>query len=112
MGWLLNNVLSSDFYKIIIPDPTITHQCLIIAPYVSYSILPHKAKVSATYGRGYPIHSRTLTPTPVTYHCPSAIPSQLSLLMEPPFTDAITKVVEQQFQTALVATLKWYQHFQ
>ena len=112
MAWSLNNILSLDHYQIIIPDPTITNCHLIIAPYVTYSLQPNKAEVSATYGKGYPIHTCTLTPMPVSYPCPSASPLQLSLLTESPFANAITKIVEQHFPTAHVATLKWYQYFQ
>src|SRR5882757_2374049 len=90
MGWSLNDPLSSNYYKIIIPDPSISHRHLIVAPYVSYSLQSDQAKVSATYGKGYPIHMRTLTPTPVDYPCPTAMPDQLSLLTESPYAQAVT----------------------
>jgi hypothetical protein len=112
LGWLLNDSLSTDYHKMVIPDPTVAHRRLLIAPYVSYSILPDHAEVSATYGRGYPITTRTLAPEPVTYYCPPAPPTELSLLTEHPFADAVTKVVDNHFPVALKAALKQYQHYQ
>ena len=53
VGWILNNPLSAEFYKIVISDPTITTTSLMIAPYVTYSLQPHCSEVSATYGKGY-----------------------------------------------------------
>src|SRR6267154_5744677 len=70
MGWSLNDPLSSEYYKIIISDPTISTCHLIVAPYVSYFIHPNHAEVSATYGKDYPIHMCTLIPSPVNYTCP------------------------------------------
>src|SRR6267154_3787481 len=94
------------------PDPSISYGHLIVAPYISYSLQPDQAEVSATYGRGYPIHMQTLTPTPVTYSCPAAMPDQLSLLTESPYTEAITTIIECHLPTAHAAALKRYQHFQ
>ena len=112
MGWSLNDPLSSDYYKIIIPDPSISYRHLIVAPYVFYSLQPDQAEVSATYGRGYPIHTQTLTPTPVTYSCPAATLDQLSLLTEPPYAEAITTVIKCHLPTTHATALKHYQHFQ
>ena len=112
MGWILNDPLSADFYKIVIPDPTITTTSLMIAPYVTYSIQPHLSEVSATYGKGYPTHTRKLAPTPVNYACPPATPDHISLLTEHPYAEAITAVVKRHFPTAHVAALNQFQHFQ
>jgi hypothetical protein len=110
-GWMVNDPLTSDHHKIIIPDPTTTVRRLLIAPYVTYAIQPTNAKVSATYGKGYPIHMRTLSPTPVSYFCPPSTHSKTSLLLESPYAEVVSKVVDQRFPIALSAALKQYQHF-
>jgi hypothetical protein len=110
-GWMVNDPLTSDHHKIVIPDPTTTVRHLLIAPYVTYAIQPTNAEVSATYGKGYPIHMRTLSPSPVSYFCPPSTHSETSLLLESPYAEVISKVVDQRFPIALSASLKQYQHF-
>jgi hypothetical protein len=109
-GWMVNDPLTSDHHKIVIPDPTTTVRRLLIAPYVTYAIQPTNAEVSATYGKGYPIHTCTLSPTPVSYFCPPSTHSETSLLLESPYAEVISKVVDQRFPIALSAGLKQYQH--
>jgi hypothetical protein len=109
-GWMVNDPLTSDHHKIVIPDPTTTVRRLLIAPYVTYAIQATNAEVSATYGKGYPIHTRTLSPTPVSYFCPPSTHSETSLLLESPYAEVISKVVDQRFPIALSAGLKQYQH--
>jgi hypothetical protein len=108
---MVNDPLTSDHHKIVIPDPTTTVRCLLIAPYVTYAIQPTNAEVSATYGKGYPIHTRTLSPMPVSYFCPPSTHSETSLLLESPYAEVISKVMDQRFPIALSAGLKQYQHF-
>jgi hypothetical protein len=112
MGWVVNDPLSTDYYEIIIPDPTYTTRRLIITPFISYSIQPFKAKVSATYGKGYHIVTHTLTPTRVPYHFVPATPAHIALLNTAPISDAIQSVVNTHFPTHLNATFKHYCHFQ
>jgi hypothetical protein len=112
MGWVINDPLSVDYYEIIIPNPTyITHR-LIIAPFISYSIQPFKAEVSATYGKGYHVVTRALTPTCVSYHCVPAMPAHIALLNTTPISDAIQSVVSTHFPMHLNAAFKCYCHFQ
>ena len=112
MGWVVNDPLSTDYYEIIIPDPTYTMCQLIVAPFISYSILPFKAEVSATYSKGYPIVTCMLTPTYVFYHCVPATPVHIALLNTTHTSDAIQSVVNTHFPTHLNATFKCYCHFQ
>jgi hypothetical protein len=112
MGWVVNDPLSADYYEIIIPDPTYTKRWLIIAPFISYSIQPFKAEVSATYGKGYHIVTHALTPTRVPYHCVPATPMHIALLNTAPTSDTIQSVVDTHFPTHLSAAFKCYHHFQ
>jgi len=112
MGWSLNDPLASHYYPFLIPDPTIAVYRPIMAPYVTYSILPNKAEAFATYGRDYPIFTRPLTPTPINYACLSITHKQLTFLMQPPFKEAIATVVESHFPIALDAAFKHYKYFQ
>jgi hypothetical protein len=112
MGWVVNDPLSADYYEIIIPDPTYTTRRLIVAPFISYSIHPFKAEVSATYGKGYHIVTSALTPTRVPYHCVPATPAHIALLNTAPTSDAIQSVVNTHFPTHLSAAFKCYRHFQ
>jgi len=112
MGWVLNDSLTLGYYKIYILDFTTSTHTLIVALYVSYSIQPNQAEVSATYGKGYPTLTCVLTPTQTKYLCPSATSNQLTLLMETPYAKAVTKVIETYFPVHLQAAFKQYQHFQ
>ena len=112
MGWSMNDPLASHYYPFLIPDPTTAVYHPITAPYIMFSILPYQAEVSTTYGRDYPIYTRALTPTPVNYVCSSISHEQLTLLMQPPFDEAIAAVVENHFPITLDATFKRYKYFQ
>jgi hypothetical protein len=112
MGWVTNDPLSVDYYEIIIPDPTYITRQLIIAPFISYSIQPFKAEVSATYSKGYHVVTRALTPTCVPYHCVPAMPVHIALLNTTPISDTIQSVVSTHFPTHLNAAFKHYCHFQ
>jgi hypothetical protein len=112
MGWLANDPLSADYYEIIIPDPTYTMHRLIVAPFISYSIQPFKAKVSATYGKGYHIITRVLTPTCVPYPCVPATLAHIALLNTAPTSDAIQSVINTHFPAHLSTAFKRYRHFQ
>jgi hypothetical protein len=54
IGWELNDPLTTNFYRVTIPDPTTSR--LVVAPFVTYAIQRDRAEISATYGKGYPIH--------------------------------------------------------
>ena len=112
MGWSVNDPLAYDYYLFLIPDPTTAIYHPIVAPYVTFSILPFKAEVSATYGKDYPILTRALTHTPTKYVCPPITHEQLTLLMLPPFDEAIASVVKTHFPIALDAAFQRYKYFQ
>jgi hypothetical protein len=112
MGWVVNDPLSMDYYEIIIPNPTYTTCRLIIAPFISYSIQPFKAEVSATYSKSYHIVTHVLTPTRVPYHCVPATLAHITLLNTTPISDTIQSVVNTHFPMHLSAAFKRYHHFQ
>jgi hypothetical protein len=64
-GWYLNDPFTKNYYQVEICSP-ITGR-YINAPYVTFHIQCDRAEVSATYGRGYAITTRTLDPVPVCY---------------------------------------------
>ena len=106
MGWILNDPLSADFYKIVIPDPTITTTSLTIAPYVTYSVQPHLSRGIRHLWQGIPhAHPQTHPRPPSTTRAPPATPDHISLLTEHPYAEAITAVVKRHFPTAHVAAL-------
>jgi hypothetical protein len=110
MGWELNDMLTTNFYRIQIPDPTTNR--IIVAPYISYSIQRERAEVQGTYGKGYPIHNRRLEPIPVDYYCPPFTPKQIPLLdATVPHANALSRVVDQHFPIDLSAALRRYQYF-
>lgn len=112
MGWSVNDPLALHYYPTLIPDPTTATYHPITAPYVTFSILPYKAEVSATYDRDYPILTCSLAPISVKYTCLPITPDQRALLMQPPFDKAITTVVKSHLPITLDATLKHYKYFQ
>jgi hypothetical protein len=83
-----------------------------VAPFISYSIHPFKAEVSATYGKGYHIITCALTPTHIPYHCVPATPAHIALLNTTPISDAIQSVVNTHFLIHLNTAFKCYCHFQ
>ena len=110
MGWELNDMLTTNFYRIRIPDPTTER--IIVAPYVSFSIQRDSAEIQGTFGKGYPTHNRRLEPIPMAYYCPPFTPDQITLLdAKAPHAAAITKIVDDKFPIDLSAALRRYQHF-
>jgi hypothetical protein len=94
IGWELNDPLTTNFYRVTIPDPTTSR--LVVAPFVTYAIQRDRAEISATYGKGYPIHTRVLQPLPVTYYCPALTPDELTIFdSKAPFADAMNKVINE-----------------
>src|SRR6267154_1338935 len=109
MGWELNDPLTKQFYRVLIPDPTTN--CLIVAPFISYSIQSTKAEVQATYSKDYPIHNRVLQPIPVDYICPPLTQEQLSIFdRDSPFADAVNRIINEQMPLHLSAIIRCYQH--
>ena len=109
MGWELNDPLTKQFYRVLIPDPTTNR--LVVAPFISYSIQSTKAEVQATYGKDYPIHNRVLQPIPVDYICPPLTQEQLSIFdRDSPFADAVNRIINEQMPLHLSAAIRRYQH--
>src|SRR6267154_2358041 len=110
MGWELNDLLTKQFYWVLIPDPTTN--CLVVAPFISYSIQSTKAEVQATYGKDYPIHNHVLQPIPVDYFCPPLTQEQLSIFdRDSPFADAVNRIINEQMPLHLSAAIRSYQHY-
>jgi hypothetical protein len=95
-GWYLNDLFTKYFYQIEIVHPTTSQ--VINAPYITFHIQLENAEVSATYGRGYTIVTKTLKPVPVCYLCPSLTPEQI-LLLDPTegHAQAVQQVVKDHF---------------
>ena len=109
MGWELNDMLTTNFYRIQIPDPTT--KWIIVTPYISFSIQHEHAEVQGTYGKGYPIHNRRLEPIPMDYYCPPFTPDQITLLdATAQHAHALTTVVDEKFPINLSTALRHYQY--
>jgi hypothetical protein len=105
IGWELNDPLTTNFYQVTIPDSTTSR--LVVAPFVTYAIQRDRAEISATYGKGYPIHTRVLQPLPVTYYCPALTPDELTIFdSKAPFADAVNKVINEQFPLHLSTAVR------
>ena len=96
-GWDINNPLTKNHYRFLIPD--LSTKLNIIAPFVTYSFAHHNApSISGTYGLGYPIHTRLLTATPTDYVCPTITLDQLYLFnTKEPFANAINHIINTYF---------------
>jgi hypothetical protein len=91
-----------------ITDPT-TH-FPITAPYIKYHLSHLGSCVSATYGQGYPITTRTLRPIPVDYLCPAITPSQMALLdADAPFAPVVQSFIANHFPLDISNTISQYQ---
>ena len=110
LGWELNAPGTVMYYRFLIPDPT-TNRC-VVAPFLTYFIQRERPEVSATYGKGYPIHTRLLQPLPVDYFVPSMTPEQIGLLdAQSPCANAINKVLNTYFPYHISAAVRQYQYF-
>jgi hypothetical protein len=109
-GWHLNDPLTPYYYPVEIFNPD--NYDRINAPYLTFSIHRDHAEVSATYGKGYPIITRTLTPVPVDYFCPPLTPEQIEIL-DPKigFADAVKRIIDDHFPLHLSAAIQRYQYF-
>jgi hypothetical protein len=106
----LNDPLTKVYYRYLIPDPSSGRH--IVAPYVSYSLIRHAPQISATYGKGYAIHTRPLRATAVDYLTPVITPEQLVLLdINAPFADAVNHIVSEYFPLDLAAAVRQYQYY-
>jgi hypothetical protein len=108
------NALNTDWspraYKFLIPDPLTGR--MVLAPFIRYNLIRSNPQISATYGQGYPIHTRSLEPTPVDYLCPHLTPEQLKVFdTQMAFAPAVDKVVEEQFPADLAAGVRQYQYY-
>ena len=110
MGWELNDILTTSFYRFQIPDPTTNR--IIVAPYISYSIQRDRAEVQGTYGKGYPILTHTLEPIRVDYYCPPMTSEQLTLFdAKAPYASAVNRVLNENFPLVLSAAVRRYQFY-
>jgi hypothetical protein len=84
----------------------------INAPYLTFSIHRDHVDVSATYGRGYPIITRTLEPIPMDYHCPPLTPEQIKIL-DPKigFAEALKRIINDHLPIHLSAAIQRYQYY-
>ena len=110
-GWELNDPLSKNYYRFLIPDPSTKH--LIVAPFISYNFRRRNApSISGIYGSGYPIQTRPLMPTPTDYVSPTITPEQLRLLnTKEPFADAVNHIINKYFPLNLSAAVRQYQYY-
>jgi hypothetical protein len=110
MGWELNTPGTTHYYRFLIPDPTTNRT--VVAPYLTYFINHKHPKVSATWGKGYPIQSRLLEPLRVDYFCPAMTPEQMGLLdPQASCVPAINKVLNEYFPYHISAAVHQYQYY-
>jgi hypothetical protein len=109
-GWELNDILTRHYYRFLIPDPSTNRN--IVAPYVSYLLKKENPQISATYGRGYPVHQRPLRPMPVDYICQALTATQMTILdPDALFSTAINNVINTYFPYDLSAGIRQYQYY-
>ena len=110
-GWEINDPLTKNYYRFLIPDPST--KLNIVTPFITYSFAHHDApSISGTYGSGYPIYTRPLTTTPTDYVCPTITSDQLRLLdTKESFANAVNHVINTYFPLDLSAAVHQYQYF-
>ena len=109
-GWEQNDPLTRHYFRFLIPDPSTNRH--IVAPYVSYTLKREKPEISATYGRGYPVHTRPLRPMAVDYLCPPLTPEQIPIFdTTASYANALNNVINTYFPFDLSAGIRQYQHY-
>ena len=77
--WIFNTIGSPDFFHILIPDPAMPRQQILV-PWIKYNLEDEaQPEIASTFGKNYPIIIRSLHPTPVDYLCPVLTPLQLQI---------------------------------
>jgi hypothetical protein len=110
LGWDLNSQGTQQYYRLLIRNPL--SDTYIVAPYVTYSLNRANPEISGTFGRGYPIITHQLRPTPVDYICPPLTPDQLRLLDDnTPYVDAINSVINNYLPYDVSYGIRQYQYF-
>jgi hypothetical protein len=109
-GWELNDPLTRNFYKFLIPDPYTGHS--VVAPFIQFNCSRQNPTCRGSYGRGFPTYTRSVIPTPVDYHCAPLLPHQICILdAKAPFAHAVNKVINEYFPLDLAASIRQYQYF-
>ena len=109
-GWHRNDPFTIHHYPLEIFNPV--NYDRINAPYLTFHIHRDHADVSATYGRGYPIITRTLQAVPVDYFCPPLTPEQIEIL-DPKigFAGALKRIIDDRLPLHLSAAVQRYQYY-
>jgi hypothetical protein len=106
-AWHYNYPNTLEYYRFLIPDPNSGK--MIVAPFIKFTLYVKRPTVSATYGKGFPIHTRLLAPTPVNYECPTLTPTQLRIFnQDEGFSDVIDNILQDQCPYDLVAGVQTY----
>ena len=109
-GWELNDPLTRHYFRFLIPDPSTNRN--LVAPYISYTLKRENPQVSATYGRGYPTHTRPLRPMAVDYACAPLTPEEISIFdTNALFANAINNIINTYFPYDLSAGVRQYQYY-
>ena len=78
--WIFNTIGSPNFFHILIPDPAMPHQQILV-PWIKYNLEDKvQPKIAGTFSKNYPIIIWSLCPTPINYLCLVLTPSQLQIL--------------------------------
>src|SRR5882762_5511706 len=97
--------LTRRYFHFLIPDPSTN--CNLIAPYVSYTLKQESPQISATYGRGYPIHTCPLRPMAMDYLCPPLTEEQISIFdINALYAKAINNIINTYFPSDLSADIR------
>jgi hypothetical protein len=109
-GWHHNDPFTIHHYPLEIFNPV--NYDRINAPYLTFHIHCDHADISATYGKGYPIITRTLEPVPVDYFCPPLTPEQIEILdLKTGFAGVLTRIIDDHLPLHLSVAIQRYQYY-
>jgi hypothetical protein len=99
-----------DYYRFLIADPNLPGRQLV-APYIKYDMDPANPQISGTYGRNYPVVTRSLRPSPVDYRTPVLTADQIRVLRSgEPFTAIVDYIIDEHCPRELKAGIINYRY--
>jgi hypothetical protein len=108
--WRYNKFGEFNYYRFLIQDPNLPHR-QVVAPYIRYNMDPANPQISGTFGRNYPITTRSLRPSPVDYRTPTLTALQLHILRTgEPFTPIIDYIIDEHCPLDLKAGIINYRY--
>lgn len=108
--WLYNTPGEQEYFRFLITNPRTSRAC--VAPWLKYTFTNTHATISATFGDGHPVFTRTLSPTPVNYTTKILNPQESRLFNSgEPFTPAVDFILQHAIPYDVLVGVRQYRYY-